>query len=188
MSHAADPLLQAETLIHEFCHQKMNQLLLAEPILLPGQAGQVFYSPWRKDPRRLRGLILGAHAFLNVARYLERSLSREHYGARMRIAVMTNVARRLFEVQSALATVAAYAELTDFGRRFLLGMLRETAGLFHAAQWYPALLMREAEREFLAHRRRHGLAWTGFHRDPKFEPRVKTLAFGHPVKDGRGKG
>src|SRR5262249_20134232 len=26
LSHAEDPLLQAETLIHEFCHQKLNQL------------------------------------------------------------------------------------------------------------------------------------------------------------------
>lgn len=166
LSHSEDPLLQAETLIHEFCHQKMNQLLLVEPILLPGQSGQVFYSPWRADARRLRGLILGAHAFLNVASYLLTTLSREKYGPRARVSVMRNAARRLFEVEEALRCVSAYGSYTDFGRRFILGMSRELMLLFHAAQLIPAGLMSEARAAQAAHRAKYTVPGTGLHKEP----------------------
>ena len=102
LSHAEDPILQAETLIHEFCHQKMNQLLVVDAVLLPGQNGQVFYSPWRADARRLRGLMLGAHAFLNVARYVATSLAREQFPVTQKIELMVNVALRLNQVEAAL--------------------------------------------------------------------------------------
>lgn len=177
LSHSDDALLQAETLIHEFCHQKMNQLLAVEPLLLPGQAGQVFFSPWRPDARRLRGLILGAHAFLNVAAYLVKSLSAERYPLKDRIAVMTNISRRLFEVDDALRTVSAYAGLTEFGRRFILGMTRELALLFHAVQWFPPALLEEARGICAENRRRHALPGTGIHRSAQFVARVKTDPF-----------
>lgn len=178
LSHSTDPLLQAETLIHEFCHQKMNQLLAVDPLLLPGQMGQVFYSPWRSDARRLRGLILGAHAFLNVSQYLLRALSREDYPLRRRIAVMCNVARRLFEVDAALRTACGYAGLTEFGRRFVLGMVRELSVLFHAAQWFPPALIREARQACSAHRRDYALPLTGFHKPRGAVPAVRHIPFG----------
>lgn len=178
LSHSWDPLLQAETLIHEFCHQKMNQLLLADPILVPGQSGQAFYSPWRPDARRLRGLILGAHAFLNVSAYLMKSLERENYALRSKIAIMSNVARRLFEVEGALRSACAYGEFTEFGRRFVLGMSRELAGLFHAAQWFPPALIKEARGLTDRHRREHALPLTGIHKTPGFLGKVHPVPFG----------
>lgn len=178
LSHSTDSLLQAETLIHEFCHQKMNQLLAVDPILLPGQTGQVFYSPWRPDARRLRGLVLGAHAFLNVSQYLLRSLSREDYPLRRRIAVMCNVARRLFEVEAALRTACGYAGFTEFGRRFVLGMVREVGLLFHAAQWFPPALIREARQACEAHRREYALPLTGFHKPGGAAPAIRHIPFG----------
>lgn len=180
LSHAEDPLLQAETLIHEFCHQKMNQLLLADALLLPGQGGQVFYSPWRPDARRLRGLILGAHAFLNVARYLMKSLAREKYALKEEIAVMCNVARRLYEVEQAVRGAIDHGDFTEFGRRFMLGMARETATLFHAAQRFPPALMDEARAACAAHRAEHALPLTHFHKAAEYKPTIKTLAFGAP--------
>jgi HEXXH motif-containing protein len=182
LSHAEDPLLQAETLIHEFCHQKMNQLLLVDELLLPGQAGQVFYSPWRKDARRLRGLILGAHAFLNVAAYLIKSLSREEYELKERVSVMVNVARRLFEVEAAVAAASSYGEYTEFGRRFILGMSRELQKLFHAVQWFPAELVAEARAAAAAHRAEHALPLTGIHRSEGFVTAVKAPRY-EPLKE-----
>jgi HEXXH motif-containing protein len=178
LSHSDDPLLQAETLIHEFCHQKMNQLLLADALLEPGQSGQVFYSPWRPDARRLRGLILGAHAFLNVARYLQKALSRESYPLRERISIMTNVARRLFEVEQAVNAVCAHADLTEFGRRFMLAMARETAAGFHGAQWYPKLLLDEVRVACAKHRAEHSLPMTHFHKAEGYNAWVETIRFG----------
>ncbi len=177
LSHADDPLLQAETLIHEFCHQKMNQLLLVDPVLAPGQAGQVFFSPWRPDARRLRGLILGAHAFLNVAAYLIKSLSREEYDVQERVSVMLNVSRRLFEVDDALRTVCGYASFTDFGARFILGMCRETQKAFHAVQWFPAEVLKEARTAVEKNRAAHALPLLGIHKAEGFKAKVDQVRF-----------
>ncbi len=147
LSASDDVLLQAETIIHEFCHMKLNQLLTADPILLPGQSGQVFYSPWRPDARRLRGLMIGAHAFLNVGKYLARSLQREVYDAVVRVEVMSNVAKRLFQVDIAMKAVTEHGAFTPFGREFVFGMWREIGLLRHAMQWFPPALVAEQRAE-----------------------------------------
>lgn len=164
LSHDDDPLLQAETLIHEFCHMKMNQLLAADPVLLPGQSGQVYYSPWRSDARRLRGLMLGAHAFLNVGRYLARSLQRENYPSEQQVEVMTNVARRVFQVESATRALIEHGSFTEFGRRFVLGLCRELGLLRHSILWFPPALLAEQKAVCDAHRAEHALADTALHK------------------------
>lgn len=186
MSHAEDSLLQAETFIHEFCHMKMNQLLAVDPVILPGQAGQVYYSPWRADPRRLRGLLLGGHAFLNVARYLARSLQREEYEAERRLDVMANVARRISQVETALKALAEHARLTEFGREFILGMWRELGLLKHAALWYPVPLLEEQRAACEEHRRTHGLGDTALHKSAALVdniPRDRFRKPGEPEED-----
>jgi HEXXH motif-containing protein len=177
LSHSDDALLQAETLIHEYCHQKMNQLLAVDPVLLPGQSGQVFYSPWRKDARRLRGLLLGAHAFLNVAKYLARSLSRERYPEAQSIEVMVNVARRVYQVETALRSISLYASLTELGHRFVGFMWHETGRLHHAISWFPPALLEEQRKACDEHRREHSLFGTGFHKDAAFMDKVPRAAF-----------
>lgn len=177
LSHAEDPLLQAETLIHEFCHQKMNQLLAVDPLLLPGQSGQVFYSPWRDDPRRLRGLLLGAHAFLNVARYLSRSLQRDSFSEDQAVEVMVNVSRRLNQSETALKSLSIYGSFTEFGRRFLLGLWRELGLLRHAESWFPPLLLKEQQEACEEHRRGFALFGTGIHRSQAFVDKVRRAAF-----------
>jgi HEXXH motif-containing protein len=177
LSPADDPLLQAETLIHEFCHMKMNQLLAADPVLLPGQNGQVYYSPWRPDARRLRGLLIGAHAFLNVGRYLARSLQREDYSDEQQLEVMTNVARRLFQVETAMKGVIEHASLTAFGREFVLGMWREIGLLRHATLWFPPALVAEQLAECEAHRAQHALGGTSFHKTAELIDRVPRARF-----------
>jgi HEXXH motif-containing protein len=177
LSHDEDPLLQAETMIHEFCHMKMNQLLAADALLLPGQSGQVFYSPWRPDARRLRGLLLGAHAFLNVARYLARSLQREDSPAERRVEIMTNVSRRTFQVESAMQALTAHGSFTEFGRRFVLGMCRELGLLHHAMLWFPPALIAEQKAECGRHRAAHALAGTALHKTAEFRDAVPRQRF-----------
>ena len=177
LSPSQDALLQAETIIHEFCHCKANQLLAVDPGLRPGQSGQVFYSPWRPDARRLRGLWLGAHAFLNVARYLARSLEREEYEAQRRIEVMVNVARRVEQVEDALRCVSSYGSLTPFGAELLLEMWRQLAAVRHAIQWFPQALLEQQRSIHGAHRAEHALGSTGFHRDAGLQDRVRRPRF-----------
>jgi HEXXH motif-containing protein len=158
LSPSDDPLLQAETLIHEFCHMKLNQLLAVDALFLPGQNGQVFYSPWRPDARRLRGLLIGAHAFLNVARYLARSVERESQPERRKLEIMTNIARRLFQVEAGLGAAAEYGSFTEFGARFVLAMQRELGVLRHQTLWFPPALVAEQRAACAAHRAQHALA------------------------------
>ncbi|MBI3297822.1 MAG: hypothetical protein HYZ75_06650 [Elusimicrobia bacterium] len=161
LSHSDDGLLQEETLIHEFCHLKVNLLFAADPLLKPGQGGQLLYSPLRSDARRLGGLLLGAHAFINVNRYILRVLRREAFTARARASVQTNVARRLFHVDDMLRTVSLYADLTPVGERFQARMWREHALTLHDALDIPAALMEEGRRRWREHRAKHALGETG---------------------------
>ena len=177
LSPSDDALLQAETLIHEFCHMKLNQLLAADPLLEAGQNGQVFYSPWRPDARRLRGLLLGAHAFLNVARYLARSLEREEASDERRLDLMANAARRLFQVEAALSAVTEHATLTEFGRRFMLEMWRGLGLLRHATLWFPPALVAEQRAACEAHRAKHALSGTWFYKPADFADAVPRPRF-----------
>lgn len=180
LSHAESTLLQAETLIHEFCHQKMNQLLAVDPLLLPGQGGQVFYSPWRPDARRLRGLLLGAHAFLNVARHLLAAISRRSFRKRENIDTMLNVALRLYQVEDALRSLFFYARFTEFGLRFTLALQRELGVLHHGTLWFPKALIKEARAATQRHRAKFALHDTGFHKSAAFVDRVKKAPFLSP--------
>jgi HEXXH motif-containing protein len=183
LSHAEDRILQAETLIHEFCHQKMNQLLVVDAILLPGQSGQVFYSPWRPDARRLRGLLLGAHAFLNVARYVATTLAREEFPAEQKIELMVNVALRLNQVEAALKGLTGYGSFTEFGRRFTMGMWQELEILRHSVLWFPAALLKEQAAAAAAHRKKYALGDTGFYKDAALVDKVRRTAFLTPEED-----
>ena len=180
LSHSDDPKLQAETLIHEFSHQKLNQLMIAEPILAAGQSGQVFYSPWRKDARRLRGLLLGAHAFLNVARYFLTSISRESFRREEGLDSMVQAASRLYQVEAALRALSFYGTFTEFGREFQLGLWRELGSLYHAIQWFPPALLQEARDNAAKHRAEHGLFDTGFHKSADFVDRASRAPFLSP--------
>lgn len=62
----ACPLLLADSLIHETCHIKLDILSGMQPLVTDAAADPVFRHPWRPDPRPLMGVLLGAHAFLNV--------------------------------------------------------------------------------------------------------------------------
>lgn len=163
LSHSDDALLQEETLIHEFCHQKANLLTAADPLLKPGQGGQVVYSPLRPDARRLWGLLLGAHAFINVNRYLLRVLRREDFSKRDRLSVQGNIARRLWHVDDMLRTVSLYADLTPVGERFQGRMWREHALTLHDALGFPAAALEEGRARWLEHRGEKGLSNTGFY-------------------------
>lgn len=181
LSPSDDVLLQAETLIHEFNHLKLNQLLAADPILEPGQSGQVYYSPWRPDARRLRGLIIGAHAFLNVGRYLARSLQRETYPDEVRIEVMANVSKRLFQVEKAMLAVTEHGALTPFGREFVFGLWREVGLLRHATQWFPPALVAEQKAECEKHYAERAVPGTWIHAVPgELVDRVPRARFAPP--------
>ncbi len=114
LCHDASPVLQAETLVHEFSHDKLNAFLEIEPCFKGRESDALYFSPWRPDPRTLRGILLGAHAFLNVARFLA-SVAATKMGERMRKSLQTDSAMRCLQVGEALDALDAHAELTPMG-------------------------------------------------------------------------
>lgn len=121
LTHHDDVPLQYETLVHEFCHQKLYLLDAHSPLLEPGPDEPLWYSPWRDDARPLRGLLLGVHAFANVARHLSLIEDGRAAGAR----------RRVRQCEAALDVLEASGRATPFGTAVLArlrAILRDASG------------------------------------------------------------
>ena len=66
-----NPVVMAEALVHEHSHAKLNALLELDDVLFDHWEER-HPSPYRPDPRPMMGVLLGAHAFVAVERFLER--------------------------------------------------------------------------------------------------------------------
>jgi len=76
----ADEVRLARTLVHELQHMKLNLLMDTVPLCRPGRA-ELFYSPWRDDPRPLAGLMHGLYAGVAVADFWRAECTGSHGGA-----------------------------------------------------------------------------------------------------------
>ncbi|MEU6761197.1 HEXXH motif domain-containing protein [Streptomyces sp. NPDC046853] len=142
MASRPDDVAQlAATLVHEFQHTKLGGLIhlgpLSEPPAPTGQPEQLFYAPWRDDPRPLGGLLQGIYAFAGVARFW----STHRYAADTAYAPMAHFEFALWRVQvtSTVELVHRHESLTPLGRR-LLGALRERCEQWMAEPVPPAEL------------------------------------------------
>lgn len=110
-----DPVQVADAMVHEGSHARLALLLRSDPLVLDDGVAR-HPSPWRSDPRPLKGVINGVHAFLNVALFYRRLAERR--------PEMTDLATDLYEAQrdkvrEAWARCAAVAQPTPLGRIFL---------------------------------------------------------------------
>ncbi|MFD4668684.1 HEXXH motif-containing putative peptide modification protein [Lentzea sp. NPDC058450] len=105
LSLPPDPRAAALALTHELQHGKLSVLMDLFP-LAAADSGELFYAPWRPDPRPLVGLLHGIYAHLGVAgfwrRYDDEQAEREH--ARWRTAT-----------RQAAATALTCGRLTETG-------------------------------------------------------------------------
>ncbi|GAA3456563.1 aKG-HExxH-type peptide beta-hydroxylase [Dactylosporangium matsuzakiense] len=69
LSAPAGPRTTALALAHELQHSKFIVLARLHPLLGEEAPGELYYAPWRSDPRPLGALLDGAYAFLAVARF-----------------------------------------------------------------------------------------------------------------------
>ncbi|WP_169823956.1 aKG-HExxH-type peptide beta-hydroxylase [Bacillus marinisedimentorum] len=69
--HPHDFLWVTENIIHECAHSRLNQLFAIDPIVMNDHS-ETYKSPWRTDPRPMKGVFHGAYAFARVAMWLER--------------------------------------------------------------------------------------------------------------------
>nr|WP_062330788.1 HEXXH motif domain-containing protein [Herbidospora sakaeratensis] len=137
LSAPPDGVSLAETFAHETQHVKLYALMDVVPLTLP-DAGDLYYAPWRPDPRPARGLLNGAYAYLGVTGFWRRERATGHPRAEFEFAQWRSAA---YEATQALL---AGRGLTDEGRRFTEGMAR-TLGTW-AGEPVGAAALDEARR------------------------------------------
>jgi HEXXH motif-containing protein len=121
-----DPLIFAETLIHEFQHLVLSAIEDIVP-LSKGDGNDLFYSPWRDDPRPFSSVLQGAYAFLGVSGFWQKKCHSGSPATRRRAE--ENFALRRRNVSDAFGIIAESGKLTDNGQAFV----EEMQG--RSAQW-----------------------------------------------------
>ncbi|HEV7398232.1 MAG TPA: HEXXH motif-containing putative peptide modification protein [Pyrinomonadaceae bacterium] len=143
----------AEVLVHEYRHNILNAIIDVDPILdesSPRRAA--FYSPWRKDPRPLMGLIHGIYSFMEVVGFYESYLG--HYGSEAPQAALAEerIVTNSYRLKIAVADFTHYAKLTRFGVELLDGIQQRVeqfqrhAECLNAALWKSVVHQVDQER------------------------------------------
>lgn len=119
LSEPAGSVELAVTLVHEAQHAKLGALMHLVD-LFDHSCQDLFYAPWRPDPRPIGGFFHGVYAFFGVTDFWQRR--------RLRVsAPAATVAHFEFalwrqRVNGALQVLQDRDELTGLGRRFLRGL------------------------------------------------------------------
>lgn len=145
----------AVTLTHEMQHNKFAALLHLFD-LFDTAAPELYYAPWRPDPRPLLGLFHGAYAHLGVAQFWNRRREADPHTAQ-RAAAHAHFARWRTATREATTTILASGHLTPLGHHFATRMLHTADAL--CALPVPA----EARRRALGAARAHRSTWTDRH-------------------------
>ncbi|MFD7405190.1 HEXXH motif domain-containing protein [Streptomyces sp. NPDC059866] len=127
-SEPDDAVQLAVTLVHEFQHTKLGGLLHLTPLVTRGadNGTELWYAPWRDDPRPLEGLLQGIYAFVGITRFWR--AHRRAAGARTATAHFEFALWRA-HVTTAMEQVHRHPRLTPLGIT-LLDTLRD-----HCAKW-----------------------------------------------------
>ncbi|GCB52784.1 HEXXH motif-containing putative peptide modification protein [Streptomyces sp. NL15-2K] len=108
----------AVTLLHEFRHMKLNAVLDCLDLYEEGESpdGELFYAPWRDDPRPLPGFFHGVFAFFGVSDFW-RKLVEEATGETLRRAQF-QLAYWRAQTRDAYVALCSSPRLTAAGREF----------------------------------------------------------------------
>lgn len=67
----------AESVVHEALHLQLSLVEAAEPLVIDPSAERLVWSPWRQEPRTVRGLLHSVYVFGNLRYFWNRI--REHF-------------------------------------------------------------------------------------------------------------
>ncbi len=125
LSEPDDAVQLAATLVHELQHAKLGALMHLFD-LYENDSRNLFYAPWRDDPRPLGGLLQGVYAFFGVTRFWRRQ--RQVAAGSRSVLAHFEFALWRQQVAHTLRGLLAAPELTGLGRRFLDGVAIVLAG------------------------------------------------------------
>lgn len=114
----------AEMIIHELSHNKLNLLTDLDPLLDPEQHGdgwgdQSYYSPWRNDPRPLKGILHGLFVFVEVAAFWAHQIATSQRNDDRELVSSRRFKTVFAQVEVALEILSAKARLTEIGKSLL---------------------------------------------------------------------
>ncbi|MGH3902809.1 MAG: HEXXH motif domain-containing protein [Pseudonocardiaceae bacterium] len=112
----------AVTLAHELQHAKLT-VIMDLFSLLESDTGELFYTPWRTDPRPLVGLLHGTYAHLSIAGFWRRQRHHEPDAPDARYA-HTEYARWRQATRDVASSLLASGRLTATGRFFVSAMVQ----------------------------------------------------------------
>ncbi|NGO41629.1 aKG-HExxH-type peptide beta-hydroxylase [Streptomyces ureilyticus] len=121
MSLPIDAQAMAANLIHEARHQLLSAVAELTPLHVPVREGPqpVYFAPWRGDPRPLRGLLYGAHAFAGVASFWHARRPYDKDRAEFECAL------HRWQLRAALAALANAPNLTQAGGLIVTSLMKE---------------------------------------------------------------
>ncbi|MEV4032170.1 aKG-HExxH-type peptide beta-hydroxylase [Streptomyces umbrinus] len=121
MSLPVDAQAMAATLIHEARHHLLSAVAELTPLYVSAREGPqpVYFAPWRDDPRPLRGLLYGAHAFAGVTSFWQARRPYDKDRAEFEFAL------HRWQLRAALAALANATGLTRAGGLVVAGLMQE---------------------------------------------------------------
>lgn len=121
MSRIDDPLIHAEDVVHEVQHHRLFLFAGTPHFKSWTDRRQLYVSPYRPDPRPLRGVLIGMHAFLTVNELKRRRLVERKETSEQLVREMADIHyKNLF----AFRTVLEHEEFGELGRELFKQMGR----------------------------------------------------------------
>jgi HEXXH motif-containing protein len=154
----ANPWELADTFIHEMAHGRLFALedggTFFDETACDPLTDDRYYSPWRDDPRPLRGVLHGVYVYVPVCVYWQRVLASGVTTGDMAAYALDRVLRIQAQLELALAELDAHAVANARGRELLaclraeLNAIRDASTAASRPDDAPALVC-EVDRELL---------------------------------------
>jgi HEXXH motif-containing protein len=126
ISYVAHPYLIAESMVHEFHHNRLFAIESAIPLVEDTDAGAaLYYSPFRPDPRPIRGLLHGLYVFTAVWRFWDKVRHAADIEPVLRTFAIDRTFRIAFQLAAACRQLATHPGLTAEGQAVFAILARD---------------------------------------------------------------
>ena len=107
--------LLAEAIVHEYSHNLLN-MIIANGDMFEGEVPkeEIYYSPWRNDPRHISGLLHAVFVFNNVGKLLDKILKTS-----LNEFVYERILNTIVKLIIGIKILKEYEFKTDFARNFI---------------------------------------------------------------------
>jgi HEXXH motif-containing protein len=133
ISYVAHPYLIAESMVHEFHHNRLFAIESAVPLVEDTAAGTVlYYSPFRTDPRPIRGLLHGLYVFIAVWRFWDKVSHAPDIEPVLHAFAVDRTFRIAFQLAVACKQLSSHPGLTPHGQAAFAVLAREVDDIVRA--------------------------------------------------------